>query len=85
MNWKVRAKNPWFWVGICGVVLTAMGVNPEMLTSWAMVAEQAKALISNPFLLGSVVLAILGIFVDPTTAGVTDSARAMAYHAPNKE
>ena len=26
INIPVRMKNPWFWVGLAGVILTAMGV-----------------------------------------------------------
>lgn len=85
INWKVRAKNPWFWVGVGGVILTAMGISPEMLTSWGAVANAFLALIKNPFMLGSVVLAILGIFVDPTTAGLKDTTQVMDYTEPRKE
>ena len=48
LNLGVRAKNPWFWVGLAGVVLTAMGVSPEMLTSWQAVADAARSLVTNP-------------------------------------
>ena len=34
LEWKKRLTNPWFWVGLVGVVLTATGANPEMFTSW---------------------------------------------------
>lgn len=85
MNWKVRAKNPWFWVSLGGIILTAMGVSADMFTSWGAVIAQAKALISNPFMLVSVALAVLGVFVDPTTAGVSDSAQALGYEKPKKD
>lgn len=85
INWKVRIKNPFFWVGLVGVILTAMGVSPEMFTSWAAVGEQLLALITNPFMLGSVIVAVLGVFVDPTTSGVGDSAQAMTYDKPKTE
>ena len=85
INFLVRAKNPWFWVGLFGTILTAMGVSPEMFTSWGTVWEAVVNLFSNPFMLVSVVLAVLGVFVDPTTAGVGDSTRAMTYTTPNKE
>lgn len=85
INFIVRAKNPWFWVGLFGTILTAMGVSPEMFTSWGAVWESVVNLFSNPFMLVSVVLAVLGVFVDPTTAGVGDSTRAMTYTTPNKE
>ena len=85
INFPVRFKNPWFWVGLCGTILAAMGVSPEMFTSWGAVWEAVVNLFSNPFMLVSVVLAVLGVFVDPTTAGISDSNRAMTYKAPAKE
>lgn len=72
MKISERLKNPWFWVGLGGVILTAMGVNPEMFTSWGAVKEQALALAGNPFMLVSVLLAVLGVFVDPSTSGLSD-------------
>ena len=62
MKISERLKNPWFWVGLGGVILTAMGVNPEMFTSWGAVKEQVLALVGNPFMLVSVLLAVLGVF-----------------------
>ena len=85
INIPVRFKNPWFWVGLGGVILSAMGVSPEMFTSWGAVWEAVVNLIGNPFMLVSVVLAVLGVFVDPTTAGISDSQRAMSYKFPVKE
>lgn len=84
MNIKVRMKNPWFWVSLGGIILTAMGVSVDMFTSWGAVIEQAKALVSNPFMLVSVALAVLGVFVDPTTAGVSDSVQALGYEKPRR-
>ena len=85
MNLKVRIKNPYFWVGVIGVILTAMGINPEMLTSWGAVWEAIVNLLQNPFMIGSVIIALLGIFVDPTTAGISDSSQALAYLEPKKD
>lgn len=85
INIPVRFKNPWFWVGMCGTILTAMGVSPEMFTSWGAVWEAVVNLFSNPFMLVSVVLAVLGVFVDPTTSGISDSKRALSYKSPVKE
>ena len=83
INIPVRMKNPWFWVGLAGVILTAMGVSPETLTSWSAVVEAFKSLIMNPFMLGSVALAVLGVFIDPTTKSLGDSANALTYTSPN--
>ena len=48
LEWKKRLTNPWFWVGLVGVVLTATGANPEMLTSWQVLCDEVKALFANP-------------------------------------
>lgn len=72
MDIKARVKNPYFWIGLLGVILTAMGVEPEMFTSWASVYEAFIDLISNPFMLCSVLVAVLGVFVDPSCKGVCD-------------
>lgn len=85
INIPVRLKNPWFWVSLGGIVLTAMGVDAEMFTSWQAVIDQAKALLGNPFMLVSVALAVLGVFIDPTTAGLGDSVQALAYSVPRRE
>ena len=85
INWKVRVKNPYFWIGLVGVILTAMGVSPEMFTSWSAVGNQLLEFISNPFMIGSVIVAVLGVLVDPTTTGLSDSTRALSYDEPNAE
>lgn len=85
INWKVRIKNPWFWVGLLGIILSAMGVSADMFTSWDLVVSQAKTLISNPYMIFSVICAVLGVFVDPTTAKISDSKQALTYTAPKKD
>ena len=85
MNSPVRFKNPWFWIGVAGVLLTALGIDPKMLTSWEALRTAFMDVIGNPFLLGSAAIALLGQFIDPTTAGVSDSAQAMTYTEPKKD
>ncbi len=85
MNLKVRMKNPWFWIGIVGVALTAIGVDPQTFTSWAAVFEGIKNILGNPVQLVTLAFSILAVFVDPTTAGVRDSKKAMTYTEPKKE
>ena len=85
MNIPVRFKNPWFWLGLVGLFFTAIGVNPETLTSWAALKQALVDFIGNPFLIGTAAIALLGQFIDPTTAGVSDSKQAMTYTVPRKE
>ena len=85
MNLKVRVKNPLFWLCLGGVILTAMGINAETLTTWGAVWEAIISLFTNPFMLVSATLAVLGVLMDPTTSGVGDSSLAMTYKKPKKE
>lgn len=85
VNVPVRFKNPWFWVGVASVAITAIGVDPQTFTSWAAVLDGIKAVLSNPVQLCTMALAILSVFIDPTTAGVTDSETALTYTAPKKK
>ncbi len=84
VNIPVRMRNPWFWVGVVSAALTAIGVDPMSFTSWGAVAEGMLAVLNNPVQLVTLALAVLGIFVDPTTSGLSDSARALTYEKPAK-
>ena len=79
INWKVRIKNPVFWATVlpAGVsfiycVLGAFGVVPALGEST--VINIISAIITA--------LTTLGVLVDPTTAGVKDSALALTYTEP---
>ncbi len=85
INWKVRVKNPYFWFGLVAIVLAAVGAKPEMFTSWTILITQCKSLLSNPFALGCVVVAVVGYINDPTTQGITDSKQALTYNKPKKD
>ena len=84
INIPVRMKNPWFWIGLVGVILSAMGMSPEMFTSWEAVEQAVRELVSNPYMLGCVAMAILGVVTDPTTKGISDSNLAMTYDKPKE-
>lgn len=67
-----RTKNIFFWLGLVGVVFAAAGVDFNTLTSWKLLLDSLLSILSNPVALLSVVLAIVGVFVDPTTRGLGD-------------
>lgn len=90
INWKVRFKNPTFWIGLIGAIgapiLAYLGLTAADLTTWESIGGVANAAITNPYLLGMVVLSVLsflGIVTDPTTKGLGDSARALGYDEPS--
>lgn len=77
MNMPVRMQNWAFWLGLGATILAAMNVSPEMFTSWELVYVEVINLINNPFRLGCVLVAVLGVLTDPTTPGIGDSQRAL--------
>lgn len=85
INIPVRLKNPWFWVGLVSIALTAIGIDPTMFTSWSAVWDAIKDVLANPVQLITMILAILAVFIDPTTSGITDSNLAMTYRKPKED
>lgn len=80
INWKVRLKQPAFWLATIPVMITfvysvlaLMGIAPSI----------TQDTVQNLFIALVAVLAQFGIIVDPTTKGISDSERAMKYSKPN--
>ena len=86
MNIKVRVKNPVFWVQILLSILTPIlayaGLTTQDLTTWAKLGEVLIMALSNPYVLGLVIVSVWNALNDPTTKGITDSKRAMEYEKP---
>ena len=82
MNILLRLKNPTFWIGmvigIGTIILSYFGLTAPDLTTWAKVGETLIMAISNPYVVGSIIVYILGLFVDLTSLGFKDSAIVMA-------
>lgn len=79
MNWKLRFKNKATLIAIVAAavaffyqILGILNIVPPVTEEQAM---QVLGIIIN-------ILVGLGILVDPTTAGIGDSARAMTYSEP---
>ena len=84
INWKVRLKNKTFWLAIVPALLLVVQTVASLFGyAWDFVVlnQQIAAIINAVF----AVLAILGVVTDPTTAGVTDSDRAMCYDNPMED
>ena len=79
INWKVRLKQPSFWIATIPVVITFVY---SVLALMGIVPSITQDAVQNLFLTLVAVLAQFGIVVDPTTKGVSDSDRAMKYDKP---
>lgn len=89
INWKVRFKNPLF-IGqlIMAIILPILaygGLTVQDLTTWAAVWQMLKEAILNPYVLGLVAISVWNAVNDPTTAGVSDSEKAMTYTVPKTD
>lgn len=83
INWKVRINNKTFWLTLIPAVLLliqAVAAVFGFTLDLAAMGDKLLAVVNAVF----GVLVVLGVVVDPTTAGVTDSSRAMQYEAPRK-
>lgn len=81
INFKVRAKNKYFWLSLIPSILVLIqAVLAPFGYDWdfGVLNQQLTAIINALF----VVLSILGIVVDPTTKGISDSTQAMNYNKP---
>ena len=66
INWKVRIKNPVFWVQ-------------------AAIGNLLLQAVKNPVVIAAVLASVWNAVNDPTTAGLKDSQRAMAYEKPYRD
>lgn len=72
MNISVRFKNIFFWLGLIGVIFSAANIDIQAMTSWGLLIDALTSIVMNPFILLSVIAAVVGVFVDPSTPGFKD-------------
>lgn len=86
INWKVRFKNPLFianlFMAVLLPILTYFGLTVQDLTSWSKLGEVLLGALSNPYVLGTIIVSIWNAVNDPTTKGIKDSTEAMTYEQP---
>ena len=83
INWLARVKNKAFWVAIIPAVLLviqAVGAVFGYTLEFGDLGNRLLEVVNAIF----GVLVILGVVVDPTTAGVKDSEQALTYTEPKK-
>ena len=88
INWKVRFKNPTFWVQIAVAVvvpiLAYFGMSWDDMTTWSALGNIFIEAVKNPVVIVSVIVSVWNAINDPTTSGLSDSTQAMSYNKPNK-
>lgn len=81
INWTVRIKNKNFWLAAIPAVLLLIQAVAAVFgytLDLGDIGNKLVAVVNAVFGL----LVILGVVNDPTTAGISDSTRAMSYKKP---
>lgn len=84
INWKVRIKNKTFWITIIPAVLLMIQAIAAVFgysLNFGDLGDKLLEAVNAVF----GVLVILGVVIDPTTAGTGDSKQALTYSAPKTE
>lgn len=83
INWLVRIKNKSFWIALIPAVLLLIQVIAAVFGITLDLGDLGNKLLA---VVNAVfgVLAILGIVIDPTTSGITDSEQALTYTEPKE-
>ena len=81
INWKVRLQHKTFWVALIALLIVlANQIAGIFNVDITIYNEQVTAITET--VLG--ILALLGIIIDPTTSGTSDSYQVMRYNKPKE-
>lgn len=84
INWTVRIKNKAFWLAVIPAVLLLVQTVAAVFGYTLDLGDIGNKLVA---VVNAVfgVLVILGVVVDPTTAGISDSKQAREYNYPKED
>lgn len=82
INWKVRFKQKVFLTSFISLIVSFVYSMLALFDVFPAVTKNSVLEVANQVL---TILGLLGIIVDPTTAGISDSERAMSYEEPYKD
>ena len=84
VNWKVRIKNEAFWIALIPALILLVQAVADVFGYVLDLGYLGNKLVEIVKIVFTI-LALLGIVTDPTTAGISDSKRALTYTKPKKE
>ncbi|MCS5499793.1 phage holin [Lysinibacillus sp. A4] len=82
INWKVRLQHKQFWVSLIALLLVLANqiagiFNVDITIYNAQITAISETVLS--------ILGLLGIIIDPTTVGTSDSKQALKYDKPKDD
>ena len=81
INWKVRLQHKQFWVSLISLLIVLANQIAGIFGFDITVYNDQVTAISETLLS---ILGLLGIIIDPTTTGVSDSAQVLNYDEPKE-
>ena len=82
VNWKVRFKNKVFLASFLSLIVSFIYSMLALFDVFPSITKNSVIEIINQVLS---FLGLIGVIVDPTTEGLSDSNRAMSYEEPWKD
>lgn len=82
INWKLRLQNK---TTLTAIILALVALVYQVLGLFGVVPKISQDELTTVIGLVINLLCLLGIVVDPTTDGVSDSARALTYDEPRAD
>lgn len=82
MNLKVRLKNVTFWITFLPMCVSFIY---QVLSLFNIVPKISENDVINVITTIITFLGNIGVLIDPTTKGITDSRQAMTYETPKEE
>ncbi|MBO7450996.1 MAG: phage holin [Clostridiales bacterium] len=82
LNWKVRFKNKVWLASFISLIVGFVYSLLAMFDVYPAITQNLVLQLANQVL---TFLGLIGVIVDPTTAGIEDSNRAMTYIEPWKD
>lgn len=81
INWKVRLQHKQFWVSLIALLIVLANQIAGIFHVDITIYNDQVTAITETVLS---ILALLGIIIDPTTNGVSDSTQALNYNKPKE-
>ena len=82
INWVLRLKNK---ATLTALIAAALAFGYQVAGIFGVVPPVSQDALAQAAMLAVNLLVALGVVVDPTTAGVADSAQALGYQEPKEE
>lgn len=79
INWKVRLQHKQFWVSLIALLIVLANQIAGIFNVDITVYSDQVTGVSETVLM---ILALMGIIVDPTTQGASDSQQVLKYNEP---